>query len=74
MFALLPRLLERTGQAEFGSITAVMPCWSPAPPKNTDDIIAEEVRATLDGHIELSRDLAERGYHPQSTSCARYRA
>ncbi|PSM31134.1 FliI/YscN family ATPase [Haliangium sp. UPWRP_2] len=64
VFALLPRLLERTGQAEFGSITAVYAVLVTGTAEDTDDIIAEEVRATLDGHIELSRDLAERGYHP----------
>jgi type III secretion protein N (ATPase) len=64
VFALLPRLLERTGQAEFGSITAVYAVLVTGSGDDTDDIIAEEVRATLDGHIELSRTLAERGQFP----------
>jgi type III secretion protein N (ATPase) len=64
VFALLPRLLERTGQAEFGSITAVYAVLVTGTGEDADDIIAEEVRATLDGHIELSRELAERGHHP----------
>lgn len=64
VFALLPRLLERTGQAEFGSITAVYAVLVTGTNDDTDDIIADEVRATLDGHIELSRELAERGHHP----------
>jgi type III secretion protein N (ATPase) len=64
VFALLPRLLERTGQAEFGSITAVYAVLVTGTAEDSDDIIAEEVRATLDGHIELSRELAERGHHP----------
>lgn len=64
VFALLPRLLERTGQDEFGSITAVYAVLVTGTGEEADDIIAEEVRATLDGHIELSRDLAERGHHP----------
>ncbi len=64
VFALLPRLLERTGQAEFGSITAVYAVLITGTSDDVDDIIADEVRATLDGHIELSRELAERGHHP----------
>jgi type III secretion protein N (ATPase) len=64
VFALLPRLLERTGQAEFGSITAVYAVLITGMSDETDDIVADEVRATLDGHIELSRELAERGHHP----------
>jgi type III secretion protein N (ATPase) len=64
VFALLPRLLERTGQGEFGSITAVYAVLVTGSGDDVDDIIAEEVRATLDGHIELSRSLAERGHYP----------
>lgn len=64
VFALLPRLLERTGQSEFGSITAVYAVLTTSSGDDMDDIIAEEVRATLDGHIELSRPLAERGHYP----------
>jgi FliI/YscN family ATPase len=64
VFALLPRLLERTGQAEFGSITAIYAVLLTGSGEDADDIIAEEVRATLDGHIELSRTLAERGHFP----------
>ncbi len=64
VFALLPRLLERTGQAEFGSITAVYAVLVTGTSDETDDLIADEVRATLDGHIELGRELAERGHHP----------
>jgi type III secretion protein N (ATPase) len=64
VFALLPRLLERTGQSEFGSITAVYAVLTTSSGDDMDDIIAEEVRATLDGHIELSRTLAERGHYP----------
>jgi FliI/YscN family ATPase len=64
VFALLPRLVERTGQGEFGSITAVYAVLVTGAGDDVDDIIAEEVRATLDGHIELSRSLAERGHYP----------
>ncbi len=64
VFALLPRLVERTGQGEFGSITAVYAVLVTGAGDDVDDIIAEEVRATLDGHIELTRSLAERGHYP----------
>ena len=64
VFALLPRLLERTGQDEFGSITAVYAVLVTGSGDEQDDIIAEEVRATLDGHIALGRELAERGHFP----------
>lgn len=64
VFALLPRLVERTGQSEFGSITAVYAVLVTGAGDDVDDIIAEEARATLDGHIELSKALAERGHFP----------
>ena len=62
VFALLPRLLERSGQSAAGSITAVYTVLT-----NTDDMddpIADEVRAILDGHVVLSRELAARGHWP----------
>ncbi len=64
VFALLPRLVERTGQGEFGSITAIYAVLVTGPEGDADDVIAEEVRATLDGHIELSRQQADRGHWP----------
>ncbi len=66
VFALLPRLVERTGQGHgaHGSITAIYAVLVTGPEGDTDDVIAEEVRATLDGHIELSRHHAERGHWP----------
>ncbi len=62
VFALLPRLLERTGQSSMGSITAVYTVLTNA--DDLDDPIAEEVRAILDGHVILSRELAARGHWP----------
>ena len=62
VFALLPRLLERGGQAAVGSITAIYTILTNA--DDLDDPIAEEVRAILDGHIVLSRELAARGQWP----------
>jgi type III secretion protein N (ATPase) len=61
-FALLPRLLERTGWSSKGSITAVYSVLTAA--DDADDPIAEEVRAILDGHIVLSAELAGRNQWP----------
>ncbi|MSP61898.1 MAG: FliI/YscN family ATPase [Myxococcales bacterium] len=63
VFAMLPRLLERTGQSERGSITAVYAVLT-AEGEDMDDPVADEVRAILDGHIWLSRDLAARNHWP----------
>jgi ATP synthase in type III secretion protein N len=62
VFALLPRLLERSGQSETGSITAVYAVLTSG--DDADDPIAEEVRAILDGHIVLSAERAARGQWP----------
>jgi type III secretion protein N (ATPase) len=62
VFALLPRLLERSGQSAAGSITAIYTILTNQ--DDLDDPIAEEVRAILDGHIVLSRELAARGHWP----------
>ncbi len=62
VFALLPQLLERAGQGEYGSITAVYSVLTAA--DEGDDPIADEIRALLDGHITLSRDLAARNHWP----------
>jgi type III secretion protein N (ATPase) len=62
VFALLPRLLERSGQGEEGSISAVYTILTTA--DDADDPIADEVRAILDGHIVLSRELAGCGHFP----------
>jgi type III secretion protein N (ATPase) len=62
VFALLPRLLERSGNAQSGSITAIYAVLTAA--DESDDPIAEEVRAILDGHIVLSRERAARNQWP----------
>jgi flagellum-specific ATP synthase len=62
VFALLPRLLERTGTSEKGSITGLYTVLVDA-----DDInepISDAVRGILDGHIVLSRQLAALGHFP----------
>ena len=63
VFALLPRLLERTGQSDAGSITAVYSILVTGE-DDVDDPVAEEVRAILDGHIQLSREMAGRNLWP----------
>ena len=62
VFALLPRLLERAGNSDHGSITAIYSVLVAA--GDMDEPIADETRGVLDGHIVLSRDLAERGHYP----------
>ncbi len=62
VFALLPRLLERTGNAAKGSITAVYTVLVAG--GDMEEPIADEVRGILDGHIVLDRSLRLRGRPP----------
>lgn len=62
VFALMPRLLERLGCSENGSITGLLTVLV----ENDDmsDPVADSARSLLDGHIVLSRKLANRGHFP----------
>lgn len=62
VFAMLPRLMERTGTSEKGSITAIYTVLVEG--GDTDEPIADATRGILDGHIILSRDLAARNHYP----------
>lgn len=62
VFAALPCLFERAGNDDLGSITAFYTVLSEG--EELQDVIAEEVRSILDGHVVLSRRLAEAGHFP----------
>jgi len=62
VFALLPRLLERTGNSARGSITALYAVLVAG--GDMEEPIADEARGILDGHIVLSRELGDRNHWP----------
>lgn len=62
VFGRLPHLLERGGCTKNGSITAIYTVLKES--DDDDDPVAESVKSILDGHIVLSRKLAESGHFP----------
>jgi flagellum-specific ATP synthase len=62
VFSLMPRLVERLGCSDCGSITGILTVLV----ENDDlsDPVADSARSLLDGHIVLSRRLADRGHYP----------
>ena len=62
VFSTLPRLLERSGNSEKGSITAFYTILVAGDDMN--EPVADETRSILDGHLVMSRELANRGHYP----------
>ncbi len=62
VFALLPRLLERSGTSALGSITGLYTVLVDGDDMN--EPIADAARSILDGHVVLTRELAHQGHYP----------
>ena len=61
-FATVPKLVERLGRSARGSITGLLTVLLDADDPN--EPVADTLRGLLDGHLYLSRELAQRGHYP----------
>lgn len=61
-FATVPKLVERLGRAERGSITGLLTVLLEG--DDPHEPVADTLRGLLDGHLYLSRELAHRGHFP----------
>jgi type III secretion protein N (ATPase) len=62
VYTMLPRLIERAGSTPDGSITAMYTVLVDG--ENASDPIGDEAKSLLDGHILLTKKLAEQGHYP----------
>jgi len=62
VFALLPKIFERAGTAEQGSITGLYTVLVDG--DDLEEPVADAIRSILDGHVVLSRDLANKNHFP----------
>jgi flagellum-specific ATP synthase len=62
VFAMLPKFLERAGNSDKGSITGLFTVLVEG--GDMDEPVADAARGILDGHILLSRDLAQKNHFP----------
>ncbi len=62
IYSALPKLLERSGNFEIGSITGIYTVLVEG--DDTNEPVADTVRSIIDGHIVLSRKIAAKNHYP----------